>query len=758
MKMKKFRQNQGMLMMLVVGALIFSMIIFISLVNRVRQESSITNRVSNSEKLYQMASAIGRIAVRKLHRDFEIRDPEFCQKIIKAAFNGETGLMAEVDYTGVVEGLDVTMALKKLLDDDGGDVSFEVKYVVDLGEKFPFKTPITGLANSPYERHGNIEVKVTCTHQGFSKISRMRKEFLLTRLLAPPFYRFTLFSHNGAAIDKYKANQTLITDSGKLISNRPMVCLNRLIPRKKADLDGLDFSKGHANNIVKIVDGKPSFVRNGWIYLGGRGTTTDTDGDSGNLVLNINAGSSDDLLQSCFGEYFHFYFNAKSAGWMISKDWTKWFDDRIPGNKIDADASKVMVSLVDYGYYKGLWDIQFRNKSLFGTAINIYKTMVNEDIDRGSSMHLFGTPALCTPTLVFGKIKRRYVRTYAFYFPEMQRVYPLRAFTSSLSYTDFVVTEVPDWYRNGLGSSVDENFVKDFYTLMTTELDVKKYQVGLPSNSPPLGGIDPKIVDYEPYMMGLKNICDPGAPDRSWSDVVPRNGYIDNEPDKICKSDFNFSNDEEIKYNGNIRQIIPPEDYLKDRMTYLIEEESGRPTFLSKNEFFNKTFMIEENSQKQLLLNSIIGFKGDLVIDMPLNVVKGGIIICDGKVDIQKPILNSFLESGSSNATADSFGYLTIIARKGINIGSGKSGSGPLPYIHGFFVSINNGAGSVRVSQPTHIIGGVAADNIEDLVKHGCIIEWGFHPEELAGNNDMGLQDFYGLSMGPRDVEIISED
>lgn len=753
MKMNGFGSRRGMLMLLVVGALIFSMIIFISLVNRVRQESSITNRVSNSEKLYQLASALGRIAVRKLQREFEVPMSDFPKKITQAAFNGDTGVMTEVDYTSVVEDLDVTKGLKRILEDDGGDIDLSVKYKVDLGEKFPFKAPITGMLNSPFERKGNIEVIVSATYQGLTKVSRMRKEFLLVRLLAPPFYRFTLFSHKGAAIDKALANQTLITDGGKLTSNRPLVCLNRRIPTKKENLEGLDFRFNRADNIVKTIDGKPSFVKNGWIYLGGRGNTTDSTGDSGNLILNVNAGSADDLLNTNFGEYFHFYFNSKSAGWTISKQWTKWLDDHIPNNNIDAEASRAMIALVDYGYYKGLWDIQFRNKSLFGTAVNIYRGRVNEDIDRGSSLHLFGTPALCTPTLVFGKIKRRYVRTYAFYFSEAQRVYPLRAFTQNLSYTDFICNEIPDWYRSTMGSSVDETFVQDFYSVLSTEIDVTKYQVGIP----PLSGIDPKIVDYEPYLAGLKNICDPGGPDRSWSDVVPRNGYIDDEPEKLCKSDYNFSNDKEIYYTGNIRQLSPPADYLKDRMAYLIEGESGQPTFLSKSEFFNRNFIAVDNGKKKLMLNCIIGFKGDLIIDMPLNVEKGGMILCDGKVEIQRPILNNFV-SGMSGADAKTFGWLTIVARGGINIGAGQPGLGPLPQMHGFFVAINEGSGRVAVNAPTHIIGGVAADIIDDLVRRGCVIEWGFQPEELAGDNDIALDDFYGLVMGPQDIEIISED
>jgi hypothetical protein len=344
------------------------------------------------------------------------------------------------------------------------------------------------------------------------------------------------------------------------------------------------------------------------------------------------------------------------------------------------------------------------------------------------------------------------------YFPETSRVYPLRAFTQPLSYTDFVCNEVPDWYRNALGSNADESFIQDFTSLMSTEMDVAKYQVGIPDNNPPLnGGIDPKIVDYEPYITGIKNICDPGGPDRKWSEVIPENDYIKDSPDDICKTDYNFRNDEEIYYNGNLRQINPTSAYLKDKMSYMIPAEGNGPIFLSKNEFFQKNFMVEDRGKKKLYLNCIIGFDGDLVIDMPLEVVKGGMFLCNGKVSVQKPIINPYL-IGNPQTNADAFGFLTIVAPKGITLGAGKRFSGPLDEVHGFFVSINDGAGRVTVVNPMHIVGGVASDLIDDFVKKGCIIEWGFFPEELANGNDMKLQDFYGLTLGPRDIEIISED
>jgi hypothetical protein len=308
--------RRGVLIVVVIGILLFSMIIFMSLVDRVRHESAVTNRVSVNERLYQVASAVGRLAVRKIQKDFETRDPQFGQKIINAAFSDKTGLMESVDYTKVILELDVVKEIRKQFRKewgDRGDIDFTVSYIADLGQKFPFQSPVNGLENSPYERRGNIEILVTATHLGIEKKCRIRKEFIIARLLAPPFYRFTLFSHRGATLSASQANKTQVSDDGKVVGGqKPLVCLNRLIKQKRpgnADFD----SKLNSTNIVRKIDGVPTYVKNGWIFLGGRGPSTDSSGDPGNLILNVLAGSQDDMLESCFGEFFHFYFNPNSA-------------------------------------------------------------------------------------------------------------------------------------------------------------------------------------------------------------------------------------------------------------------------------------------------------------------------------------------------------------------------------------------------------------------------------------------------------------
>ncbi|HAE41012.1 MAG TPA: hypothetical protein DCG57_20620 [Candidatus Riflebacteria bacterium] len=780
--------KKGMVMIIVAGVLFFLTIVFTSLVSRVRHESAVTNRVSVNERLYQIASAVGRLAVRKLQKDFETRDPDFGQKIMNEAFSDKTGLLAEVDYTSRVNSLDVTREILKRFTKEWGDhgkVAFKVTYIANLGEKDPFKSPIKGLENSPYERKGHIDVIVKVKHLDIEKTCRIRKEFLLTRLLAPPFYRFTLFSHRGASptssrneslINKV-ANSSYNKDNGKLDTSesdgrRPMICFNRLIRKKdkKEGVPDLDFRR--FPDIVTNIEGTPSFVKNGWIYLGGEGPSTDSQKNEGNLILNVMAGADDDKLpKASFGEYFHFYFNPNSAGWLISKEWTEWFNQRISNNN-QGEGSKLMVAFVDYGYYKGLWGIRFNDESLFRAAKTIYslhmeKPDMTKVVDVGSSMHLYGTPAQCTPTLIFGKIKRRYLRTFAFYFGEISRVYPIPAILmpgntrDSMDETPLDVlinNKILKWFQKYRDSEADNIFFNDFMSAFLTNIDYTAFQIGFPENNPPLCGLDPEVRDWEPYNTALHNICNPGGPDLKWADAVPENGYIDESPAALCTDKYEFKTvDKEIRYKGLITDIKTDSNYLRDRVSFHIPGESGKPTLLSQCDFFKTQYMIEKDGRKVLYLSQIISFDGDLVIDIPLEVYKGGIILASGNITVKEPIINPYIEDETPN-NPDAFGYLTLVAEKGISLVSGKGGRGELAQMHGFFVSVNGDNGKVLVNQPLHIIGGVACDDIEDLVKQGCVIEWGFEPEEFGGDKDMATPDFYGLAMGPRDIEIITEE
>jgi len=49
-----------------------------------------------------------------------------------------------------------------------------------------------------------------------------------------------------------------------------------------------------------------------------------------------------------------------------------------------------------------------------------------------------------------------------------------------------------------------------------------------------------------------------------------------------------------------------------------------------------------------LFLNPIIRFKNPINIDVPLEVQKGGIIICDETIKISQPIINPYLNESAT--------------------------------------------------------------------------------------------------------------
>ncbi|HNV72893.1 MAG TPA: hypothetical protein PKO06_24505, partial [Candidatus Ozemobacteraceae bacterium] len=91
----------------------------------------------------------------------------------------------------------------------------------------------------------------------------------------------------------------------------------------------------------------------------------------------------------------------------------------------------------------------------------------------------------------------------------------------------------------------------------------------------------------------------------------------------------------------------------------------------------------------------------------------------------------------------------------------GGGTGGKLPELHAFLIAMNSsGDCRVKTDNPFHLTGGIATDNIEDLVKVGGIIEWGFQRQDVSVSkgNYSKQQCFYGLAMGPRDIEVVSED
>ena len=151
-------------MVLVIGVLVFVTIIFASMVNRVRQESTLTARTSVNEQLYQLASAIGRMVVRKLQRDIETWDKESNNKIFGAVFQGKK--VKDEDCTSEVENLDVLKAIVRSYSGGKSSLTFSSKYSVDLSDDGAnsFAPDIPGLGSCNIEQKGFLNVETTVNY------------------------------------------------------------------------------------------------------------------------------------------------------------------------------------------------------------------------------------------------------------------------------------------------------------------------------------------------------------------------------------------------------------------------------------------------------------------------------------------------------------------------------------------------------------------------------------------------------------------
>ena len=761
------RKNSGMLLLVVIGVIGVAFIIFISMVDRVRQESAVTNRVAINERLYQVSSAIGRLAIKKIQKKFELRDSGFGKEIFDSA--GKTGVVMKGSLTselnGTVSGIDIIDDLIKGFKDEWGDagkLEFSADYSVEL-IKDSFDLPFIGFTGEKKNREskGYIDVTVTATHNKVTKKFTIRKEFYLLRLLPAPFYRFTLFSKSGADLKDEVANNSEVDGTGKIVAGKlPFVCINRMFDKAKKKT--FDYSEPAFS-----ATGENNFVKNGWIYMGGQGRYVNSQNEKG-LILNIPTGLGDDDLKTKFGEHFHFYFQEKSEGWVLYEPYTNKLQNLGSDSK-----NEIGIVYVDYGVFRGIDTINFppeSNFKLFESSLKTYfdnekynpdEGLKLDEFWRGSSMRLFGTIKNCTPTIVFGPVRRRYVRTFGFIFTwkGVSRVYAIALKTKERFIKDvFDANSNTSEIRIWLLSKYDDydcgaydDFGKKFTDNLGKESFLKHVQ------------IMPQIFDFEPYNQALHNLCDPTGTDKSWQEVV---GKVDGtympspaKRDELLQTDYKFNNDVNLHYNGSIEALEVSSDYLKDRVTYLIPKEGKSATSLKKCQFFQDTFVEQDDKKNnQLFLNQIVEFEGDLIIDQDLIVQKGGIIICDGNITVNASIKNPYLEKPGA-ADADNFGWLSLVSRKGniefkSNAGKKLDSDATVPQIHGFFIAKKN----VVVDSRLHIIGGVATDRMESLVEKGCVIQWGFHPEEISEDKDLSLRDYYGLAIGPRDIEIITED
>ncbi|HNW36299.1 MAG TPA: hypothetical protein PKM25_15275, partial [Candidatus Ozemobacteraceae bacterium] len=639
-----------------------------------------------------------------------------------------------------------------------------------------------GLENSAFERRGYITADVKVSHRNHTKHCRISKQFLLTRLFAPPFHRFSLFASNAAAMDPEKVNRLeKFYDDGTVLDDKPPLQLfNQRITGNTDTLTDVNYNNRNVNPVINSAD---SFVQNGWIFFG--------SGYSGDktLTLNIMSGamgdmpdnSSDSKNHKKYGEFFHLYYTDKSLGWRGSQAWSNWLNSRFPGIA-NGDPPAMKISYVDYGYFRFLGQnpsIEINQLEAPPDSGQLLSWNFREK-HKASAIHLFGTPSKCTPTLVFGKVNRQFYRVSAFLIE--RTVWPLRTMLA----TEFggLYQQISDWMQSMSGDKIDQ--ARDALVQMLPKKTTATPDDG---SQPLVPQPDPaKVLSYdlylkgrskdpvagqplwpypvtEPYLNTLKNLAKPTSVE-TWQNAVPQNKYMNNGPDELFKSDYEFKSDENLHYSGKINAIKVDPKYieaLRQRTSYYITQKptgSGKLQ-LSKCKFFMDEFIDDKastpNNMKACYLNQIIGFESPVEIDVPLQIIKGGIIWPKNEIYIASPIVNPQI-SGSS--TPDNFGWLTLVSGKSIHIrGLSNTGAKGYPELHAFLVACNGGTGKIVIDSPVHLIGGVAVDDMSELVEKGSVIEWGFLRGELSANgkSDMTSEDFYGLSMGPMDGEVVFE-
>ncbi|MBF0546461.1 MAG: hypothetical protein HQM08_18590 [Candidatus Riflebacteria bacterium] len=778
--------RKGMILLVVIGCLIFVSIIFASLINRVRHESSLTNRNSINEDLYQLALSIGRLTLKKLSREIENKNNDQ-KEINDAIFNGTS--IKDKEYESI-DYLDVITKLKERYPDLSSKVLLSVDFDpqgfqstsapssptgTSAGTAGPYTFP--DLVQPPLERKGTITVKVTVTAKRNRKSCKLIKQFLVVRLLPGPYHKFTLYCSYGADLKQSDVNRlTQVADDGKISDNDPpLVLFNRPVDLSKQDFD-------FTNTAAFSLDPK-MLVQSGWIYLGGDGQSKINSSNPDRfLILNVCSGekTAGTIAQKYFGEAYHFFFDNSSNGWLGSQEWSQWIASAKPNLN-----GRMLMTFVDYGLYADMFTAKtsFNQRPIFSKALEIYKASSNPVFqgqvwDGGSALHLYGVPTALTPTLVFGQVKRRFMRTFAFYFADISKVYPIRwdmagYWMGAVASQAFFDNELGPWLATKNSQMATQPLASDVNEVLN-QVTFKNFGSNDTGSRSPIG---PNFIQHESYMESLKNICSPGDPTKTLESILPN--LTSNYPkDKIGKKDYQFGDDAQVQYKGRIDYLSNfPSNFLGPKVSYYIKESGSVAKIENPNTsnpspqfkfLLDKKILVPDTNGTSLVmyLNQILRFDGDLEIDYPIHVQKGGIIIVDGKVTLNQPIHNLFLVDTSAS-DPDKFGLVTIIAKNGITINS-KSFSDAMPNqvypeVHAILICLNNGAGCIEVDGPVHIKGSVAIDRLDrptgnNLLAKGGIIEWGFDPAEFAQGDPISQQCYYGFAMGPKDYEIVEED
>ncbi len=735
-------KKDGVIALVVVTVMAIIMILFASLMNRVRQESAFTNKISVNEAVYQSASSLGRFIAAKITKDLEYRNEPVGLKLSEAI----TGMASSASSSPVNKTLDFspleTIKNYKVVEEALRKISEEARMAVELEDVtlslenvVSIDTPVCeGATRLPGELLGELVIDVKFKIGNVRKTYKTVKDFKYVCLIPYPYARFTLFAPNFAAMKDDRINGVLVNASGwpQDPNKKPLLCLNKRTENNPDDFNSVDDTD--SNNKVEDFD---KMIKNGWIYLGGApggqayGNLLDFEVDKDTNIkafaLNILPYHGTELPRNSsnmnYGESFHFYYTSDSSGWIPEADWSDFFSS----NSVQG----VSMRFLKYGFFKDVFDSDFpyprrrpdgtvsKNKDDY-PKVFIYDripgryhesssepdfgiSLQTEGKTQSSSILPFGTARLCTPTLVFGPVLRRYLIGYALHGIReggTNLVFPYPG-TSTLG----ELVEAMDAYLvlNESKSESEKKAITNAYKKISwyrdpsaNYADFFKVNNGLPSPSP-------RINHTEAYMYCFENLCAPLSPHKEFEEIVynfPGNAKLKPFTDskKLVGSDlaqtpifgdFNFSavaSENYINYSGRLSELdnaLPRGLNFGDRVSYELKPPEGETDFnISKSYFFQKHFVIRKSKislfQKilqaisdaikaalnwlikittgkspetsddvvsELYLNQVVKITlppgGKLIIDKPIFVRTGGIIDCgDGDIVIKAPILN----------------------------------------------------------------------------------------------------------------------
>ncbi len=746
----KNNNRQGMVVVLIAVVLALIVLLFASFINRVRMESNFTNKIAANESLYQCASAIGRFAAAKATKDFEYKNRPGGFDLVE---NIEKGKTSSINMTATIENYGAVKYMLERVREKTKE-PIEIKEVsVSIDNLKPIEQGIAGSNSQAFsnEKTGDIVVSVVFDiGGGVKKAYKIVKDFKYVSLLPHPYSRFTLFLSDfiDANNTDDKLNNSLVNSAGVPDEgSSPLLCVNSLISSP-----GNLLEKDASNNTADTVIDKDleNVVKSGWIYLGSNPRTEFKLAESGSPIraaaFNISPAHGKTMPQGSiskagemeYGESFHFYYEPASQGWLRDAAWTAWLKDK-------GVSDFVNMACVNFGFFKEMPSFEMfcrvvpnnppTKKKLFSGAIDVYRSQNYPGINNTSSLNRdsfsytstilpFGNTAICTPTLIFGPILRRYFTVFGIYSGDKRL--PLFSVGSgdgaglrtaeliSAISIHFQRTILPE-QRLRINSVFEQAF--EWYNDPFSKWNrIYATTEGLPSSQP-------QVNHFESYMYVLKNICAPTEPGKDFvsaissykgvdtirpflGDVEPAGVDLANVP---IFNDFNFSSaNNYINYSGTISDLAADIDNIElgRRASYILDgPKEDKFFYLYKSHFFQKHFIIKKANIplfKQMLTNKLSmltnlfaklagisspspdivselylnkAVKIDLkkgqtfVIDQPLFVRAGGIIDCgEGDIEIRAPIINEEISIDTMSditpkeaVTMPKYPFLTLI-------------------------------------------------------------------------------------------------